>query len=64
MERGSDLHGPRKDDSLKQSMQGMIRGNRPDRAEEWREPEPPADDDPERWQSSPTGGRPEIGAQG
>jgi hypothetical protein len=47
MQRGSDVHGPRKDEQLKAEMQGMLKGNKPTRAEEWREPEPPADDDPE-----------------
>ena len=46
MPRESDLHGPRKDEELKHELEGMLRGNRPSRAEEWRDPEPPADDDP------------------
>ena len=47
MERGSDKHGPRQDEALKHELDGMLRGNRPSRVEEWRDPEPPADDDPE-----------------
>lgn len=47
MHRESDTHGPRQDDNLKHEMEGMLRGNGPTRAEEWRDPEPPADDDPE-----------------
>ena len=47
MERGSDKHAPRKDEELKHELEGMLRGNRPSRVEEWRDPEPPADDDPE-----------------
>ncbi|WP_007025718.1 hypothetical protein [Saccharomonospora iraqiensis] len=46
MHRDSDTHSPREDDELKAEMQGMLKGNRPSRAEEWRDPEPPADDDP------------------
>ncbi|SFK39878.1 hypothetical protein [Amycolatopsis sacchari] len=47
MERGSDKNGPREDDALKAELRGMLQGNGPSRAEEWRDPEPPADDDPE-----------------
>ncbi|SHF29300.1 hypothetical protein [Streptoalloteichus hindustanus] len=47
MHRGSDKHGPRQDDKLKHDVEGMVRGNRPSRVEEGRDPEPPADDDPE-----------------
>lgn len=49
MERGSDLHNPRQDEELKHELQGMVHANRPQRAEEWRDPEPPADDDPDVW---------------
>lgn len=45
MHRESDTHGPREDEELKAEMQGMLKGNGPSRAEEWREPETPADDD-------------------
>ncbi|WP_116041865.1 hypothetical protein [Amycolatopsis palatopharyngis] len=45
MHRESDQHSPREDDELKAEMQGMLQGNRPSRAQEWRDPEPPADDD-------------------
>ncbi len=47
MHRESDKHGPLQDDELKNELEGTLRGNRPSRAEEWRDPEPPADDDPE-----------------
>lgn len=47
MERGSSKHSPREDDELKHELDGTLRGNRPSRAEEWRDPEPPADDDPD-----------------
>lgn len=46
MRRESDTHGPRKDEALKYELEGTLRGNRSSRAEEWRDPEPPADDDP------------------
>ncbi|MCV7104079.1 hypothetical protein [Mycobacterium palustre] len=45
MERGNAKHSPREDDELKQELSGTIRGNRSSRGEEWRDPEPPADDD-------------------
>jgi hypothetical protein len=34
------------DEELKHELEGTLRGNRSSRAEEWRDPEPPADDDP------------------
>jgi hypothetical protein len=52
MERGNTKHGQREDDQLKHELRGTIAGNRPSRAEEWRDPEPPADDDPD----TPTAG--------
>ncbi|SOD58868.1 Protein of unknown function [Streptomyces zhaozhouensis] len=45
-QRGSDQHSPRRDDEMKHELQGMLRGERPSRAEEWHDPEPAADDDP------------------
>lgn len=45
-ERGSDKHGPRQDDELKHELHGLEQADRRVRAEEWRDPEPPADDDP------------------
>ena len=47
MHRESDKHGPLADEELKHELEGTLRGNRPSRAEEWRDPEPPADDDPQ-----------------
>jgi len=46
VERGSSKHSPREDDALAAEVEGMVRGTGPTRAEEWRDPEPPADDDP------------------
>lgn len=45
--RESGKYGPRKDEERKSELRGMLQGNRPSRAQEWRDPEPPADDDPE-----------------
>jgi len=47
MQRGSDKHGARKDDALARDVENMIRGTGPTHAEEWKDPEPPADDDPQ-----------------
>jgi len=47
MQRGSDKHGARQDDALARDVEGMIRGTGPTHAEEWKDPEPPADDDPQ-----------------
>jgi hypothetical protein len=47
MQRGSDKHSARKDDALARDVEGMIRGGGPTHAEEWKDPEPPADDDPQ-----------------
>jgi hypothetical protein len=34
-----------RDDELARELRGTLQGNRPTRAEEWRDPEPPAEDD-------------------
>ncbi|WP_197513750.1 hypothetical protein [Mycobacterium sp. E2462] len=47
MERGNAKHSAREDEQLKQELSGTMQGNRPSRAEEWRDLEPPADDDPD-----------------
>jgi hypothetical protein len=47
MQRESDQHSPREDDALKAELQGMLKGGGPTHAEEWADPEPPADDDPD-----------------
>ena len=54
MRRESAKHSLREDDQLKHELSGTLRGNRSSRAEEWRDPEPPADDDPQ----APTAGPP------
>jgi hypothetical protein len=47
MQRGSDRLNVHRDDEAKREMQGHIRSGHPTRAEEWDDPEPGADDDPE-----------------
>jgi len=47
MQRGSEKHSPRQDEALKAELDGELKGDKPSRAETWREPEPPADDDPD-----------------
>jgi len=56
MERGSDKHGPRTDDALAKELQGML-GEAGGHREEWLDPEPPADDDPDLNQDLPTDAR-------
>ncbi|MGK5532182.1 DUF2795 domain-containing protein [Streptomyces sp. URMC 129] len=46
-QRGSDHLNVHRDDMMKHELQGMLRGEHPTRAEEWRDQEPPAEDDPE-----------------
>jgi hypothetical protein len=46
-ERGNTTHGSNLDDQMKHETQGMVRGNKPAHAEEFRETEPfPDDTDP------------------
>lgn len=45
--RGSDKHGPMRDDERKKEIEGLLRGNHPTRADEALDAEPPADDDPD-----------------
>ncbi|MGP3952576.1 DUF2795 domain-containing protein [Streptomyces sp. 7N604] len=46
MERGNRLN-VHKDDEMKHELQGLLRSGHPTRSEEWHDPEPAADDDPE-----------------
>jgi len=46
-EQESATHGPRRDDALKREVRSELQAKRATRAEEWREPEPPAEDEPE-----------------
>ncbi|TQK42901.1 uncharacterized protein DUF2795 [Streptomyces sp. SLBN-118] len=57
MQRGSDRLSVHKDDEMKHELQGMLRSGHPTRVEEWHDPEPSADDDPEiAWGFVPTMG--------
>ncbi|WP_281894498.1 DUF2795 domain-containing protein [Phytohabitans aurantiacus] len=48
MERGSNKHGPRLDDQMAAEVRGMVQGNvAGSRVEEWRQPEPAGEDQPE-----------------
>ena len=46
-EQTGGTHGPREDDALKREVRSELQANRATRAEEWLEPEPPAEDEPE-----------------
>ena len=43
----STKHSPRVDEELEHEIQGMVRGGHSTRAEEWRDPEPVAEGDPD-----------------
>jgi hypothetical protein len=47
MERGSSKHGPRVDEQMSQEVSGTVHGTAGGRAEEWHQPEPPGEDQPE-----------------
>jgi hypothetical protein len=47
MDRGSSKHGPRLDEQMAQEVRGTVQGVAGSRAEEWREPEPAGEDQPE-----------------
>jgi hypothetical protein len=46
MERGNK-HSPRMDEALEHEVEGMMRAERPTHAEEWKEPEPAGEDQPD-----------------
>ncbi|MBB1246924.1 DUF2795 domain-containing protein, partial [Streptomyces durbertensis] len=46
MERRSDKLSPRQDEEMKHELRGRLRADHPTRVEEWRDPEPLAEDDP------------------
>jgi hypothetical protein len=46
-EQTSGTHGPREDDALKREVRSELQAHRATRAEEWLEPEPPGEDEPE-----------------
>lgn len=47
MQRGNDRLSVHRDDEMKHELQGLLRSGHPTRTEEWHDPEPTADDDPE-----------------
>ncbi|MFF8828298.1 DUF2795 domain-containing protein [Streptomyces sp. NPDC015131] len=47
MQRGSDRLSRRQDDEMKHQLKGLLRSGHPTRTEEWHDPEPVAEDDPE-----------------
>lgn len=47
MDRGSDKHSPLRDDQLKHETEGLVRGSRSTHAEEWKDPEPSGEDQPD-----------------
>ncbi|MFH8798924.1 DUF2795 domain-containing protein [Streptomyces sp. NPDC017936] len=49
MQRGSDRLSVHRDDEMKHELQGLLRSGHPTRTEEWNDPEPSAEDDPEVW---------------
>ena len=59
MERGSSKHSPRVDEEMGHEVEGMMRAERPTRAEEWKEAEPAGEDqrDPGR-RDEPVGRQP------
>jgi Protein of unknown function (DUF2795) len=46
MERGSSKHGPRLDDEMEREVRGLVQSGVDGRVEEWRDPEPPGEDQP------------------
>lgn len=47
VERGSDLHSPRLDDQQKHEVEGLLRSGHSTHAEEWKDPEPSGEDQPQ-----------------
>jgi hypothetical protein len=47
VDRGSDKVSPRKDDELKHETEGLVRAGHTTHAEEWKDPEPPGEDQPD-----------------
>ena len=46
-EQTGGTHGPREDDALTREVRSELQAHRATRAEEWLEPEPPGEDEPE-----------------
>jgi len=47
VERGSDKHSPLRADQLKHETEGLVRSGHTTHAEEWKDPEPSGDDQPD-----------------
>jgi hypothetical protein len=47
VERGSDKHSPMVDDQLKHETEGLVRSGHSTHAEEWKDPEPSGEDQPD-----------------
>jgi Protein of unknown function (DUF2795) len=47
VERGSDKHGARQDEQLAHEVEGLIRGGHSTHAQEWKDPEPSGEDQPD-----------------
>ena len=47
MDRGSDKHSPMRDDELKHETAGLVRSGHATHAEEWKDPEPSGEDQPD-----------------
>jgi hypothetical protein len=47
VDRGSDKHSPMRDDELKHETEGLVRGHHSTHAEEWNDPEPSGEDQPD-----------------
>ncbi|GJF24459.1 DUF2795 domain-containing protein [Streptomyces flaveolus] len=57
MQRGSDRMSVHRDDEMKHELQGLLRSGHPTRSEEWNDPEPIAEDDPDVTYGPVTPGR-------
>ncbi|WP_369250249.1 DUF2795 domain-containing protein [Streptomyces sp. R41] len=58
MQRGSDRLSVHRDEEMKHELRELLRTGHPTRTEEWHDPEPTADDDPEIAGGPVTPGRP------
>jgi hypothetical protein len=47
VERGSDKHSAKLDDQLKHETEGLVRAGRSTHAQEWKDPEPAGEDQPD-----------------
>lgn len=47
MQRGSDKHGPLRDEQMEHEVQGLEKGEKSSHAEAWKDPEPSGEDQPD-----------------